>query len=111
MAWIERDGIGFPHPVAVHQVARNQVRRFNTAGVAYGKRRAQYRAADRPPKIHDREAALQPPGGFVRRQVLRNPARRRLERLIIVHPAHGLTQGRAAPLDRAVAHTDVKLAS
>src|SRR5260370_2065124 len=83
------DGVGLADPVGIAALAHDEIPRRDAARVADRKREALDRMADRPPHLHDGEAALQQVLGFVRQQVahaLRPPP----FGVASVHAAHDL---------------------
>src|SRR6516162_7176929 len=83
------DGVGLADPVGIAALAHHEIPRRDAARVADREREALDRMADRPPHLHDGEAALQQFLRFVRKQVA-HALRARPLGVIVVHAAHHL---------------------
>ncbi|ABA53620.1 hypothetical protein BURPS1710b_A2437 [Burkholderia pseudomallei 1710b] len=100
---IRDDRIGLAHLVAIDEIARHQIVRRDRARVAQRERQP-FDDVERTPDVDDREALPQARGRFVLGQMVAHAARRRRERLVVVHAPHRLAQrGRRARAVRAVA--------
>ncbi len=65
--------VGFSGPVAIHQVARQQIMRLDAPRITESERCSPHRTLDRPPKIDDGEAPLQTRLSCTRRTTSRKP--------------------------------------